>query len=243
MLGPELFGGAPPTYLLGKTRSSSVAKAAHDSGQIQAKFTCACHRGMAHNARTAAYDILERLARNLANCDDRGVREAIQDGPQHLSALSDFGRAWPTIRMRLAWPIRVPRKRIPQHGAIGDTQFVQAPPDHSRARLGPRTHSIGDALRREHARNPVFKQQSFAGKGHARETAALIAGGFPNQHKCWTTGQVLFKTSQTLACCIVGAIQRIGVRPRIEHIGCREALQIPEQRPVRLWIQAARLAC
>jgi hypothetical protein len=54
---------------------------------------------------------------------------------------------------------------------------------------------------------------------------------------------VLFKTSQTLACCIVGAIQRIGVRPRIEHIGCREALQIPEQRPVRLWIQAARLAC
>jgi hypothetical protein len=53
---------------------------------------------------------------------------------------------------------------------------------------------------------------------------------------------VLFKTSQTLACCIVGAVQRIGFRPRIEHIGCREALQMPDQSTVCLWIQAARLA-
>ena len=34
---------------------------------------------MAHDERIAAYDIMERLARNLANCDDRGVSEAIQD--------------------------------------------------------------------------------------------------------------------------------------------------------------------
>jgi hypothetical protein len=43
--------------------------------------------------------------------------------------------------------------------------------------------------------------------------------------------------------CIVGAIQRIGVRPRIEHVGCGEAHQMLEQRPAPLWIQAARLVC
>jgi hypothetical protein len=96
---------------------------------------------MAYDARTAAYDILERLARNLADCDDRGVGGAIQDGPQHLGALPYLRRAGLTIRMRHARPVRVPRKRIPQHGAIGDTQFVQAPQttvalgsEHGRAR-------------------------------------------------------------------------------------------------------------
>jgi hypothetical protein len=54
---------------------------------------------------------------------------------------------------------------------------------------------------------------------------------------------VLFQACQTPSGRIVGAIQRIGFRPRIEHIGCREALEMLEQRPVRLWIQAARLAC
>ena len=198
---------------------------------------------MAHDAQAAAYDILERLARNLADCDDRGVGEAIQDVPQRLGTLTYLGRAGSTIRMRLARPIRVPRKRIPQYGAIGNTQFVQTPPDDRRAWLGPRAHSVRYALRREYARDPVFQHQSFASEGHARETAALIAGGLAHQHERWTTHQVLFQACQTPSGRIVGAIQRIGFRPRIEHIGCREALEMLEQRPVRLWIQAARLAC
>jgi hypothetical protein len=115
---------------------------------------------MAYDARTAAYDILERLARNLADCDDRGVGEAIQKGLQHLGALPHLCRAGLTIRMRFTRPVRVPRKRIPQHGAIGDTQFVQAPPDDRGAGLGPWTRTVRDALSRKHPRDPVLHQQA-----------------------------------------------------------------------------------
>jgi hypothetical protein len=54
---------------------------------------------------------------------------------------------------------------------------------------------------------------------------------------------VLFQTSQAVPRCIVGAIQRIGVRPWIEHVGRDEARQMLEQRPVRLRNQIARPSC
>ncbi len=198
---------------------------------------------MAHDTRAASYDILERLARNLPDRDDCGVGEAIQEVPQRLSTLPNLGRARPTIRMRRAGSVRVPRERIPQYGAIGNTQIVQTSPDDRRARLGPWTHSVRDTFGRAYARDPMFQQQSFTGESDARETAALIAGGLAYQHERWTTRQVLFKTSQTPTRCIIGAIQQIGFQPGIEHIGRREALQKLEQRPVCLWIQAARLGC